>query len=100
VAARAADVRRDLVGRHGALAELLVAEVGDPPDLAATRVWCAVECLQKAGRPEGRLTLLPGAAPDGWVVLDADDVRVATRAVAVAGAAAPTVVAVLAGSGR
>ncbi|MGK5671606.1 type I polyketide synthase [Micromonospora sp. URMC 106] len=100
VASRAADARRDLVGRHAALAELLVAEVGDPPDLAATRVWCAVECLQKAGRPEGRLTLLPGAAPDGWVVLDADDVRVATRVVAVAGAAAPTVVAVLAGSGR
>ncbi|SCL71425.1 enediyne polyketide synthase [Micromonospora citrea] len=100
VTARAPDVRRDLAGRHASLAALLVAEVGDPPDLAATRVWCATECLQKAGRPEGRLSLLPGAVPDGWVVLDAGDVRVATRAVAVAGAAAPTVVAVLAGSGR
>ncbi|MFG3715712.1 SDR family NAD(P)-dependent oxidoreductase [Micromonospora sp. NPDC047730] len=100
VAARPADVRRDLVGRHGAVAALLVAEVGDPPDVAATRVWCAEECLQKAGRPEGRLTLLPGALPDGWVVLDAGDVRIATRVVAVAGAAAPTVVAVLGGAGR
>ncbi|PZG24357.1 erythronolide synthase [Micromonospora craterilacus] len=100
VTVRPADVRRGLIGRHGPLAALLVAEVGDTPDLAATRVWCATECLQKAGRTDGPLTLVPGAVPDGWVVLDSGGVRIATRVVTVADTAERVVVAVLAGTGR
>ncbi|WP_189046880.1 type I polyketide synthase [Micromonospora sonchi] len=98
VAVRSADARRGLIGRHGPLAALLVAEVGDTPDLAATRVWCATECLQKAGHTGGPLTLVSGAAPDGWVVLDSGGVRIATRVCTVAGAAERVVVAVLNGT--
>ncbi|MGC5053301.1 type I polyketide synthase [Micromonospora sp. DT48] len=98
VTARPAQARRDLIGRHGSLAALLVAEVGDTPDLAATRVWCATECLQKAGRTDGPLTLVSGAAPDGWVVLDSGGLRIATRVCTVAGAGERVVVAVLNGT--
>ncbi|WP_019030509.1 type I polyketide synthase [Salinispora arenicola] len=97
---RPSAVRRDLLGRHSGLVDLLVAQVGDPPDLAATRVWCVLECRQKAGLTDGPVTLLPGATGRGWVVLGVGTGRVATWVVEVAGAAVPVVLAVLVGADR
>ena len=60
-------------------------------------MWCAVECLQKAGLTTGTpLTLVPDSEPDGWVVLDAGGLRVATFVTTVQGLADPVVAAVLA----
>ncbi|BCB88491.1 polyketide synthase [Phytohabitans suffuscus] len=85
----------DLLGPHARLADLVAAEAGEPFDVAATRVWCAVECLQKAGRPPSApITLRPGAGP-GWSVLAAGEVRIATLATSLRGAGEPVVVAVL-----
>lgn len=70
---------RGLLGEDRyAFARLLVREHNEDLSLAATRVWCAAECVQKAGRPvEERLTLLEHES-DGWVLFGAGDARVAT----------------------
>lgn len=47
-AARPPRVWADLLGFRAGLAELLASELGDPPEVARTRVWAAIECLQKA----------------------------------------------------
>jgi enediyne polyketide synthase len=94
VTARPEAVWRDLLGAHAALADLIVGETGEDHDLAATRVWCAAECVQKAGRHGGPMTLRGGAGP-GWVLLDAGGLHVATVALTLRGDDRPTVLAVL-----
>lgn len=80
VARRAAAVWRDLLGIGGwALAEEVARETGEGLDAAATRVWAARECLQKAGIAWGAPLVVVGEAPgDGWVVLGSDRVAVPT----------------------
>jgi enediyne polyketide synthase len=86
-----------LLGPHAALAGQIS---GDPPDAAGTRVWCAQECLTKAGvSAAGPLTLEPGAE-DGWVVFAAGALRIATFLTRLRSGAAPTVLAVLAERGE
>ncbi|MEV5764625.1 type I polyketide synthase [Micromonospora sp. NPDC052213] len=70
---------RGLLGAHAELLPLLTdPETGEDRDVAATRVWVAMECLQKAGEPPvAALTVLPVEQP-GWVVLSAGRFTVAT----------------------
>jgi len=50
VSERAGPMWRDLLGDAGfAVAERLAATQAEPFDLAATRVWCALECIRKLG---------------------------------------------------
>jgi enediyne polyketide synthase len=68
----------DLLGCHGRLAELVAAELGEPLDTAGTRVWTAVECLQKAGvATDAPLALQPGER-GAWAVFSCGELRVAT----------------------
>ncbi|MBP2327914.1 enediyne polyketide synthase [Kibdelosporangium banguiense] len=61
-----------------ALAQLLEREHHEDLAVAATRLWCASECVQKAGRPvEEPITLLK-YEPSGWALFRAGDARVAT----------------------
>ncbi|MEU7874975.1 type I polyketide synthase [Dactylosporangium sp. NPDC049140] len=84
-----------LLGTHAELARLICATTGDSLDTAGTRVWSAIECLQKAGLPpRGPLTLQP-AARDGWVVLKAGEACVATFVTSLRDVARPAVFAVL-----
>ncbi|MFI1016677.1 SDR family NAD(P)-dependent oxidoreductase [Streptomyces sp. NPDC020965] len=86
-----------LLGGHTALVRLVAQETGEGPDTAATRVWTAVECLQKAGRTgTAPLTLTPGQR-DGWAVFSSGDLWVATLATTVREVAAPVVFAILTG---
>ncbi|MFE2407385.1 SDR family NAD(P)-dependent oxidoreductase [Kitasatospora sp. NPDC059408] len=82
-----------------ALRDLLVAEAGCPPDLAATRVWCALECLRKSAATGQALTLdrIEGS---GWVVLSVGDATIATWATTVTDRDEPVVLAVLTGKGE
>jgi enediyne polyketide synthase len=73
----------DLLGERISLAELLNAESEDSLDLAATRVWCAIECLQKAGEPPASPLTLAGQSGDGWAVFAAGARRVATFATSI-----------------
>jgi enediyne polyketide synthase len=114
VVARTATQWTDLLGRYAPLAAMVAAEAGDPPDLAATRVWCALECLRKLGEPPGQpLTVVdrpvagapddgrPDGRPDaGWVALGAGAARVVTFATRLRGVAEPVVLAVAVKGGR
>jgi enediyne polyketide synthase len=66
--------------RQYTLAQLIQRERGEDPQVAATRVWGAVESLRKAGKPlPGSLTLVPGG-PAGWVLLQSGQAQIATFA--------------------
>ncbi|HEX6472690.1 MAG TPA: type I polyketide synthase [Streptosporangiaceae bacterium] len=95
VAERPAETWEGLLGAHGALAGLLQAELGESRDTAGTRVWTAMECLQKAGLPvSSPLTLTP-ARRDGWAVFVSGPLRIATLVTGLRDAPAPVAFAVL-----
>jgi enediyne polyketide synthase len=79
VLARPAAVWRDLLGPQGfALAELIARESGDDASMAATRVWCAMECLKKSGALHDRPLVFSGVRPDGWIEMCAGQSRILT----------------------
>ncbi|MBV2156607.1 type I polyketide synthase [Kitasatospora sp. SUK 42] len=94
---RTAEDWDDLLGSAQlAVRDLLVAESGEDPALAGTRVWSALECLRKAGATSQALTV-DRVHPDGWTVLSAGDALIATWVTTVNDRTEPVVFAVLAG---
>ncbi|WP_331739389.1 SDR family NAD(P)-dependent oxidoreductase (plasmid) [Streptomyces sp. NBC_00637] len=86
---------RGLLGDHAPVARLVAKETGEAPDTAATRVWSAVECLQKAGIMAGApLTVLP-RRKEAWVEFTAGGIRIATFVTALRDALEPAVFAFL-----
>ncbi|MGO8690077.1 MAG: SDR family NAD(P)-dependent oxidoreductase [Thermoguttaceae bacterium] len=84
VAARADTTWRDLLGpQRQALADLIAREAREDHDTAATRVWCAGECLKKAGLAFEAPLVLVSVHADGWVLMESGAFRVATCIVAV-----------------
>ncbi|HEX3588102.1 MAG TPA: type I polyketide synthase [Pseudonocardiaceae bacterium] len=78
--------------------DLVVAESGENADTAATRVWCALECLRKTGTTTRALTV-DRVEQDRWVVLSSGDARIATWVTTVNDLVEPVVFAVLADRG-
>jgi enediyne polyketide synthase len=79
VKARSAEDWSGMLGAEGsALAALLAQETGESLDIAATRVWGAVECLRKTGHARVELVAAGGARDDKWVLLRSGDATVAT----------------------
>ncbi|HEX6354253.1 type I polyketide synthase [Actinophytocola sp.] len=76
--------------------DLVVAESGEDPNIAGTRVWSALECLRKTGST-GRTLTVDRVEPDGWVVLSTGDARVATWVTTLNDLPDPVVFAVLSG---
>ncbi|MDQ0694068.1 type I polyketide synthase [Streptomyces sp. W4I9-2] len=84
-----------LLGGHAPLAALAAKETGDSYDTAATAVWTALECLQKAGlTTHAPLSLTPRTVDD-WTVFASGGLRVAVLATRLKGVPEPVVVAVL-----
>ncbi|MGC5530815.1 SDR family NAD(P)-dependent oxidoreductase [Streptomyces sp. SR-10] len=84
-----------LLGVHAPLAALAAKETGDSYDTAATAVWTALECLQKAGlTTHAPLSLTPRTIDD-WTVFASGGLRVAVLATRLKGVPDPVVVAVL-----
>jgi enediyne polyketide synthase len=79
--------------------DLVMTEAGENADTAATRVWCALECLRKTGTTTRTLTV-DRAGPDGWVVLSTGDTRIATWVTTINDLADPVAFAVLSGEPR
>jgi enediyne polyketide synthase len=76
---RSAEDWRGLLGdERFALAGLIARQRGESGASAATRVWGAAEALRKAGAPADTPLLLDAVLDDGWLVLRAGDLRVAT----------------------
>ncbi len=96
VQSRAPEVWRDLVGEsHYALAMQIVPVLGEDEHVAATRVWSARECLKKAGLLPGTPLTLLDRSDDGWVLLRASRVVVATYVAKLQEQAGTMVVALL-----
>jgi len=79
-----------------ALAATVAAETADSPDVSATRVWGALECLRKLGRSDDLLTLdpVPAGVGRGWLVFSAGEVKVLSQVFDVVGMPFPLVVSV------
>ncbi|WP_327026330.1 polyketide synthase dehydratase domain-containing protein [Micromonospora sp. NBC_01739] len=88
-----AEWRRSL-GAHLASAELIVAQTGESPHRAGTRVWSALEALHKAGATAFTPLTYDRATPDGWLLLTAGSWQVATCATTLRGGPEDLVVAV------
>ncbi|WBB53770.1 type I polyketide synthase [Verrucosispora sp. WMMD573] len=95
---RPAEVWADLLGRHAGLAGQIAADSGEDADLAATRVWCAKECLIKAGLPVDAPLTVAGGDGD-WVSLRSGRVTVTTGPVRLRGEPQSVLVAVLTATG-
>lgn len=78
VVTRPAGVWLDLLGPHATLADLIAGEAGGTSDAAATRLWCVLESIQKAGEPRDTPLTVDSYPAPGWVVLRAGGIRVAT----------------------
>src|SRR5205814_1056433 len=76
------------------LRDLLVAEAGDSPAVAATRAWSALECVRKTGSMTQVLTARR-VDDDGWVLLSGGEARIATWVTTVNDRPDPVVFAVL-----
>ncbi len=84
-----------LTAEQFALAELIRRERAEEPAAAATRVWSAVECLRKAGRPlTGPITLAAGSQA-GWVLLQSGAAKIATFVTSVLDQPDPVVFTIL-----
>ncbi|UFP96312.1 type I polyketide synthase [Gloeobacter morelensis] len=78
VTSRPPAVWLDLLGPERAALARLIAERLGGEDAAYTRVWAAVESLKKAGQPLTAPLTFVTAQADGWVVLAAGQLVVAT----------------------
>jgi enediyne polyketide synthase len=76
--------------------DLVVAESGEDTDRAGTRIWSALECLQKTGTTTRDLTV-DRVSADGWIVLSTGDARIATWVTTLNDQPDPVVFAVLSG---
>ncbi|MEV0774237.1 type I polyketide synthase [Streptomyces sp. NPDC050428] len=95
VSARTAAEWDGLLGGHAPLAAVMARETGCDPDTAATAVWAALECLQKAGATtHAPLTLVP-SGKDGHAVLASGTLRIAVLATRLRNVPRPVVFAVL-----
>ena len=96
VAGRAAADWDGLLGSHAALAAVVASELGEDADTAATRVWAAVECLQKAGiTPASAPITLTPTRRDAWSVFASGSLRIATIVTTLRDATNPVVFAIL-----
>jgi enediyne polyketide synthase len=84
-----------LLGRHQPLADLIASELSESLDVAATRVWSATECLQKAGVSTDTPLTTETSPRSGWAVLSAGPLRIATFATCLSGDSVPVVFAIL-----
>ena len=104
VTPRPPDVWRDLLGADGfALADLVARSAGESQHTAATRVWCALESLKKAGArlDAGIVFSTPEdstAAAPGWVVLRSGTAQIPTLVAVVSGVDQPLAIAILVAS--
>lgn len=98
IAARSAESWRDLLGaERSRLVDAIVAERGEARDAAATRVWAAMECLQKASVvAESPLVMTASPTEDGWLLLRSGRYSIATLVTAVAEPSRRVALAVLA----
>ncbi|HSE18604.1 MAG TPA: type I polyketide synthase [Pyrinomonadaceae bacterium] len=82
VTTRPSELWSDMLGvERFKLAELISRETQETLDMAATRVWTAVECLKKAGAGINAPLVFVNAAGNGWILLASGDLKIASGVV-------------------
>ena len=82
VSARSAEDWKGLLGSDRyALAELIAGQASEDRNTAASRVWAAAECLGKAGVGLDVPLVFHSNTADGWVLLTAGSLSIATSVV-------------------
>jgi enediyne polyketide synthase len=85
----------DLLGEDRLkLAGRIARETSEATDIAATRLWTAMECLKKAGRPPEAPMVWHSKAPNGWVLLRSGKLMIVTCPLSLRGKQSPVVVAI------
>ncbi|HKU75606.1 MAG TPA: SDR family NAD(P)-dependent oxidoreductase, partial [Pyrinomonadaceae bacterium] len=74
-----------LGGERFKLAEVISRETQETLDVAATRVWTAVECLKKAGAGITAPLVFVNAAANGWVLLASGELKIASGVIKTSG---------------
>jgi len=97
VVVREAHVWRDLLGNHWDLVDVICQETGEDRDRAATRVWTARECLKKAGALLDTPLTLKSIEEEGWILLGAGEMTIASWVALVKRSEVPLAVGVLVG---
>jgi enediyne polyketide synthase len=93
VVARADTVWDGLLGSDRfKMAERVSRERSEVLNMAATRLWNALECMKKAGLSPGAPLVLDSITPDGWVLFRSGALTIATCVVSLPGADAPLAV--------
>ncbi|GAA4197026.1 type I polyketide synthase [Streptosporangium oxazolinicum] len=82
-------------GPQDALTEAIAAQAAENPSTSTARIQAAVACARRAGVVAEEPPTLLRAATDGWVVLSAAGLPVATLATTVRDVQGPVVVAIL-----
>ncbi|HEY0736840.1 MAG TPA: SDR family oxidoreductase, partial [Herpetosiphonaceae bacterium] len=78
-----------------ALLQQLIRTTGEDLSVAATRLWAAGECLIKAGLPVETPLRYSTHLPDGWVLLTAETLVIATLATRLQDQETPLMLAIL-----
>ena len=81
------------------LAEIISRETQETLDVAATRVWTAVECLKKAGAGMAAPLVFAGTSSNGWILLASGQLKIASGVVQTDGAKEELAIALLTGGG-
>jgi enediyne polyketide synthase len=70
---------RDMLGAERfTLAEIISRETQETMDMAATRVWTSFECLKKSGAGMTAPLVFSSAAPNGWILLESGELKIAS----------------------
>jgi enediyne polyketide synthase len=82
VVTRPAEIWSNMLGvERFKLAEIIGRETQASFDVAATRVWTAIECLKKAGAGTDAPLVFESARPNGWVLLASGALKIASGVV-------------------
>jgi enediyne polyketide synthase len=100
VARRPPEIWRDLLGAERfKLAEVVSREAQETLDVSATRVWTAVECLKKAGAGMAAPLVFTCVAPNGWLLLESGELKIASGVIQSEGEQEDLAIALLTGGG-
>ncbi|HEX7335485.1 MAG TPA: SDR family NAD(P)-dependent oxidoreductase [Pyrinomonadaceae bacterium] len=79
VVTRPPEIWSDMLGAERfKLAAVISREAQETIDVAATRVWTSVECLKKAGAGMAAPLVFSGVAPNGWILLESGELKIAS----------------------
>jgi enediyne polyketide synthase len=82
VVTRPPEIWSDMLGvERFKLAELISRAAQETLDVAATRVWTAIECLKKAGAGMNAPLVFASAAPNDWILLASGELKIASGVV-------------------